>query len=271
MKLNLATAALSAVLAASVSLSACGGPGGTKSATPTVEQSTSASGPADSPNSATPYIKAAQPIPATTQNTRSPIVEKEVVVHASEVSPSGELPKNLTSSVEQPLKMVAEPAASYWAADWCHYFIGYDGITYGDTCVRSKPDASGGALPNQFLIYRYDPTATGFLGQALLEIFIGYPGYTAYRDLTDPQFNLIAWIAFPTGSQATVDNSLVSVFDASSQLVWYQVSDLVGHQVYTTGLAQNYPLAVPALDSSITVTNYGALSNIWHVPTGVGG
>lgn len=203
--------------------------------------------------------------------TKNPIVEKEPVADPIAATPSGELPKNLTTSREANLRVVEGTTANYWSDDWCHYFVGNDGITYGDTCLRSKPNGAGGAVPNQYLLYRYDPNAVGSLGPALMEFYTGYAGYTTYRDLTNPQFNQVAWVSFPTAMQITADNMLVGVYNANSQLVWYRVSDLQGQPLNgsNTGTAQNYPARVPSWDPSITVWSNPMLSNVYNIPTGM--
>ncbi len=196
---------------------------------------------------------------------KNPADEKEVVARPYLASPSGQLPQNLVTSQ----KAVLQPPANYWASDWCHYFVGSDGITYGDTCLRAKSNGSGGSVPNQFLLYRYDPTAAGLLGPATMEFYTGYAGYTTYRDLTNPDFNTVAWMTFPTGQPLSVDTILVGVFNANNQLIWYRFADLLASASNGTGTAPNSPLRVPSSDPAVTVFSYGLLPYVFNIPTGM--
>lgn len=153
--------------------------------------------------------------------------------------------------------------ATYWASDWCHYFIGNDGVTYGDTCVRSVINTDGTISTVQFLIYRYDPTKVDSLGNLVLELYVGYPGYTTYRDLTDPLFNQVQWAAFPTGiANITADTFMVSFLDDNGQLVWYSTQQILDMAVTARTNANVPQSTVPSWDPAITVWSYSMISSI---------
>ncbi|HEX7483590.1 MAG TPA: hypothetical protein VF281_00400 [Candidatus Saccharimonadales bacterium] len=153
--------------------------------------------------------------------------------------------------------------ATYWASDWCHYILGTDGVTYGESCVRAALNADGTASSVQFQIYRYDPTRVEKLGDMVLELYTGYPGYTTFRDLTDPTFNQVQWAAFPTGiANLTADTFMVSFLDANGQLVWYSTQQIL-NMAATARANANIPQAtVPAWDPAITVWSYPIISSI---------
>jgi hypothetical protein len=152
---------------------------------------------------------------------------------------------------------------TYWASDWCHYFLGADGITYGESCVRAAPNTDGTSSTVQFQIYRYDPTKVEKLGDMVMELYLGYPGYTTYRDLTDPVFNQVQWAAFPTGiANLTADVFMASFLDTNGQLVWYsaqQIADMSGAVNTNVTVPQ---ATVPAWDPAITVWSYPMISSI---------
>ncbi|HEY8992916.1 MAG TPA: hypothetical protein VIM37_03665 [Candidatus Microsaccharimonas sp.] len=153
--------------------------------------------------------------------------------------------------------------STYWASDWCHYFVGTDGQTYGDSCARAALDANGNASNVLFLIYQYDPTKQDKLGTLALQLYTGYQGYTTYRNLNDPLFNQVQWAAFPTGVTAiTADNFMVSFLDANGQLLWYttqQILDMAAAARTNAGVPQ---ATVPAWDPAITVWSYSMITSI---------
>ena len=153
--------------------------------------------------------------------------------------------------------------ATYWAADWCHYFVATDGVTYGETCVRSAPTANGTASPDHFLVYKFDNTKVENIGPMVLELYTGYAGYTTYRDLTDPVFNTVQWAAFPTGiANLTADNYSVGILDVNGQLVWYTLQQILNMGATARANANVPQATVPSWDPAITVWSYPMISSI---------
>ncbi|MBC7565168.1 hypothetical protein H7100_03005 [Candidatus Saccharibacteria bacterium] len=151
----------------------------------------------------------------------------------------------------------------YWVSDWCHYFVGTDNVTYGDSCLRAALNADGTASSDLFLIYQYDPTKMDNLGTLVMQLYTGYPGYTTYRDLTNSLFNQVEWAAFPTGiANLTANTYMVSFLDGNGQLVWYSTQQIID-MAATARANANIPQAtVPAWDPSITVWSYAMISSI---------
>lgn len=235
-----------------------GGPSSTVSPTATVESTpttTSAPTPTASDEQSASSMGRLQDVPDTYEH-------KEQAVDVGEFAAPTSQPPNLTEQSEATLewkRSVDAQASSYWASDWCHYFTGTDGRTYGDTCVRASVNSAGAILPNQYTIYRYDPTRNGKLGAAIFEMYTGFPGYTTFRDLTDPVFQTVSWVAFPAGVQTlTQDQYWVGIHNANGQLSWYTLRQILA----MSNAGQANGMRVPAWDPSITVWTYPMLSGI---------
>lgn len=159
-------------------------------------------------------------------------------------------------------RSVDSQASSYWSSDWCHYYQDANGVTYGETCVRALADATGAKVPDWYVIYRYDPTQVGNLGPAILEMHTGLPGYTTYRDLTDPMFQTVAWVAFPTHMHPlTQDHFWAAISNNNGQLTWYTLAQIL-EMGQVGGNGQSNGKLAPAWDPSITVWTYPMLSGI---------
>lgn len=191
--------------------------------------------------------------------------KKEQAVDAGEFSAPTSKPPTLAEQSEATLEWrqsVDAQASSYWASDWCHYVTGADGRVYGDTCVRASANSAGVVNPNQYIIYRYDPTRSGKLGAAIFEMYTGFPGYTTFRDLTDPVFQTVSWVSFPTWMQPlTQDYYFVAFQNANGQLTWYTLKQILGMSG-TGPNSQANGMVAPAWDPSITVWTYPMLSGI---------
>ena len=224
--------------------------------TPTALDSPTASAePSGAPDSSSGRL---QSIPERYATEEQVVSESEVSVPASQ-PPAQSTDWDATSEWRQ---SVDDQATSYWSSDWCHYFTGADGQTYGETCVRASTDNTGATVADQYVIYRYNPNNTDKLGLAILEMYTGFPDYTTYRDLTDPMFNTVSWVSFPTAVQPlTQDHYWVAFQESNGQLTWYTLSQILAMGANGSN-GQPNGMTAPSWNPSITVWSYPMLSGI---------
>jgi len=130
--------------------------------------------------------------------------------------------------------LAAEP---YWASDGRHYVV-VNGAWAYDYFRAAHNDTNGQPVPGEIGIYRATDNVEAFVFDTNLV------GYTAFRDLSNPLFNVVHWVAWPNGQPATTSNMIYKVTLDQSTFVWFNQNDF--SNIVNSGLGQRIGFDQPA-------------------------